>query len=213
MEFEAKDLVAASRFEKVESFEILHLLRFTPVQFAALVRAKFSDKTGKIEDLFATNTDSVLEHELLEKDKNGFATYFVSRRSPTGRRPARRLSAVIGGGYLSSPFEFKDGRLKIALLGNHKQLRTLFADLDKAHLHCRVLSLMDARYSPSSPLSGLTEKQREVLTKAHQLGYYDVPRRIGSRELSRELGLSRSTLSAHVRKAERRLITRLLSES
>ncbi len=44
----------------------------------------------------------------------------------------------------------------------------------------KVVSLMDAKFSPSSPLQRLTEKQRDVLIKAYKLGYYDRPRKISS---------------------------------
>jgi predicted DNA binding protein len=51
-----------------------------------------------------------------------------------------------------------------------------------------------------------------VLIAAYKLGYYDVPRRITSEELAKKLDPVKSTLSAHVRKAERRLLTEMLNE-
>jgi predicted DNA binding protein len=71
---------------------------------------------------------------------------------------------------------------------------------------------MDARFPPNSPMGRLTEKQRRVLIAAYKLGYYDIPRRITSGEMARKLNLVKSTFSAHVRKAERRLLTEMLSE-
>jgi predicted DNA binding protein len=76
----------------------------------------------------------------------------------------------------------------------------------------KVVSLTDARFSPNSPIARLTEKQRRVLITAYKLGYYDLPRRIGSEELARKLNLVKSTFVAHRRKAERRLLTEMLSE-
>jgi predicted DNA binding protein len=45
-----------------------------------------------------------------------------------------------------------------------------------------------------------------MLLVAYALGYYDVPRRISSDELSRHLNIDKSTIVEHLRKAERKLI-------
>ncbi len=55
-------------------------------------------------------------------------------------------------------------------------------------------------------LAGLTSKQLETLAKAYELGYFDLPARISADELATKLGLSRSTLSEHLRKAESKII-------
>ena len=45
------------------------------------------------------------------------------------------------------------------------------------------------------------------------LGYYDVPKRIGLVQLAEKLDLAYSTLDVHLRKAERRLLNHIMSES
>lgn len=59
-------------------------------------------------------------------------------------------------------------------------------------------------------LNGLTHKQVEALVTALEKGYFDSPARISADELARALGLSRSTLSEHLRKAEGRLLLNVL---
>lgn len=113
VEFSGKELAEESRFKKVESFEILHILRLEPAEFAALVRVKFADNTARIEDLFPSSRDAVVEYDFLEQEKGGYATYFVKVKSRAGRQRPRKLSAVAAGGYLSAPFEFKNGRVRI----------------------------------------------------------------------------------------------------
>ena len=72
--------------------------------------------------------------------------------------------------------------------------------------------MTDAKFAPDSPLNTLTEKQRRILIAAYKLGYFDLPRRVSSRELSEKLGLHKSALAAHIRKAELRLLDAVLSE-
>lgn len=98
-------------------------------------------------------------------------------------------------------------------MGSARQVKSALKSLDKARLHYRVLSLMDARFSPSSPLGRLTAKQRGVLTTAYELGYYDRPRRISSEQLAQKLNLAKSTFVAHRRKAERRMLAEVLGEA
>jgi len=101
----------------------------------------------------------------------------------------------------------------VTFVGTAKQVTAVLESLDRARMPHNVISLMDARFSPDSPLARLTKKQRDVLKKAYELGYYDRPRRIGSEELAQKLNLAKSTLVAHRRKAERRVLAQVLSEA
>ncbi len=59
--------------------------------------------------------------------------------------------------------------------------------------------------------SVLTPAQRRVVEVALKRGYYDWPRRIQLDELSRILGVSKATVSEHLRKSEYRVLSLLLS--
>jgi predicted DNA binding protein len=54
-------------------------------------------------------------------------------------------------------------------------------------------------------------KQRKALLTAYALGYYDIPRRISSQDVSRHLNVDKSTVVEHLRKAERKLIAGIIS--
>jgi predicted DNA binding protein len=58
----------------------------------------------------------------------------------------------------------------------------------------------------SSLQDQLTDRQREVLTAAHEAGYYTWPREITGEELADELDISSPTLHEHLRAAEQTLI-------
>jgi predicted DNA binding protein len=55
-------------------------------------------------------------------------------------------------------------------------------------------------------LDTLTAKQREVFEHAREAGYYEWPRKCDTRELAADLGVSKTTLLEHLRKAEAKLL-------
>jgi predicted DNA binding protein len=99
----------------------------------------------------------------------------------------------------------------MTILGNMRQVRQVLERAENARIHYRIVSLTDAKFSPESPVNALTEKQRRVLIAAYKFGYYDLPRKISSEQLSKKLNLHKSTLAAHRRKAELRLLAQILS--
>ena len=92
-------------------------------------------------------------------------------------------------------------------------MRNLLKLFEDSGVRYRVVSLTDAQFWPHSPLSSLTKKQRQVFITAYTLGYYDVPRRISLAHLAERFDLARSTLDAHLRKAERQLMYHIINES
>jgi predicted DNA binding protein len=99
------------------------------------------------------------------------------------------------------------------LLGSGNQIMGMLRSLQKEGIQYKVISLTEANFTSGTLLGLLTEKQREILTVAFKLGYYDIPRKAGSDELARKLGIRNPTFVAHRRKAERRLIEEILKVS
>ena len=53
---------------------------------------------------------------------------------------------------------------------------------------------------------GISDKQHKALTRAFELGYYDIPRGVTTEELGADLGISHQALSERFRRAHKRLI-------
>jgi DNA-binding CsgD family transcriptional regulator len=56
------------------------------------------------------------------------------------------------------------------------------------------------------PGDGLTDRQREALRIAYELGYFDIPRQASLDEVAAELGISASSVSERLRRAQTELI-------
>jgi len=195
-------------FQKIKSLDLLHFLRQDREEFAAIWRVEFKDDSSRIEDLLAGGF--LVEVQLLEKERSRTYTVFM-RGGPS-------LSSVLdslglAGGYLFPPLGIREGKIKISFLGSAQQVGEFLEKITAFGIRYRVVLLADANFSPDSPINKLTEKQREVLIAAYKHGYYDIPRRINSEELAEKLKIVSSTLGEHLRKAERRLLINILTET
>jgi len=61
-------------------------------------------------------------------------------------------------------------------------------------------------------LDALTDRQREVLRTAHDLGYFDVPRAASTEAVAAALDLDDSTVAEHLQRAERNLVETVIGE-
>jgi predicted DNA binding protein len=215
MEISGKDfskLDPETPLQKVRSVEILHFLKFDYHEVAMILRVEFNEPNFSIEEML--RGDELIEVQLLEQEKENereIYTYFIKAKPAQAIRGESDLTA--GGGYFSLPFELKDGKVKVTFLGSAKQVKAFIKIVEAVGVRYRVVSLTDAQFSPHSLISRLTEKQQRAFIAAYTLGYYDVPKRIGLVQLAKRLNLSRSTLDAHLRKAEHRLFYHIINES
>jgi predicted DNA binding protein len=58
--------------------------------------------------------------------------------------------------------------------------------------------------------SRLTDRQREVMTVAHEMGYFDHPKGANASEVAEELGITRATFTEHLSAAQRKLLETVL---
>jgi DNA-binding transcriptional ArsR family regulator len=198
-------------YEKVKSIEALHPLRKSREEFDAICRIELKKESDDPRDILSSSK-SIIDIQTLYREKDGSFVVYM-RGKPLKwvmevLRPVVRRSGV----YMYGLFELQEGKIRVSYLGNKKQMEDFLKNLQSAKINHKILSLADARFPPDSPLYSLTEKQQRTLISAFRLGYFEIPRKISFEELSRQLGLGRSTVSEHLRKAETRLISALLNE-
>jgi predicted DNA binding protein len=109
---------------------------------------------------------------------------------------------------MARPPDFLDvDRMKVEIIGKEDEIKKLLHYANKwGNNSFKILGLTSIDAKGESLLSNLTPRQRQMLLTAYALGYYDVPRRISSDDLSRHLDVDKSTIVEHLRKAERKLI-------
>jgi predicted DNA binding protein len=113
-------------------------------------------------------------------------------------------------GYLLAP-ELTQDSLRKTIIGTRTQVERMLSRFEKGGMPFEIVSASEARFTPDSLFMSLTVSQRKSMAEAYSSGYFDVPRRTNSKKLARSLGISKSTLSEHLRKAEKHLLAQILS--
>ncbi len=105
-----------------------------------------------------------------------------------------------------SPIEYgAEGEMIVEAVGDAEDLQTIVAGLPNP-LSVSVNQLSEYDACQETPVASLTDRQREVLLIARDLGYYEIPRQASVREVANQLDCSKSTAANHLRKAEARLV-------
>jgi len=110
-----------------------------------------------------------------------------------------------------------DGNLHITLhAGDMAKLRELLGELDERFGSVRIEYLVRGRAEASDgelvpvDLRRLTDRQREVLQVAHEMGYFEYPRDANASEIAETLDIQPSTFTEHLNAAQSKLLDELL---
>lgn len=110
------------------------------------------------------------------------------------------------------PIEFAaNGETRMELVGRAADVQAV-VDGFPDEFEVRVDRIGNYRQGMEAFASLLTDRQREALSTALELGYYDVPKSASVEAVAEELGCATSTASNHLRKAQARLARRVVAE-
>jgi hypothetical protein len=147
----------------------------------------------------------VLGYSLSGEEANA-ALVFVHSRPPEalGRFVHLPRSHEV---FFDFPIEgLPDGRIRVVMLGETNEVLRRALDDVPDELGLDVERLGPYLEGPEGVAGVLTERQREVLRVAHDVGYYEVPRRATHRDVADRLDLSVGTVGEHLQKIEARVL-------
>lgn len=84
---------------------------------------------------------------------------------------------------------------------DHNALSRFSNRCEAESVSLEISRVYNATAPDTGPWYGLTERQREALTLAMQMGYYDIPRGCSTKELATELGISDQAVTERLRRA------------
>lgn len=109
---------------------------------------------------------------------------------------------------IRSPVEIRDGEATVEATGSREQLSELTEQLERFGLQFRVEQVAE-RFHEDRLLSG---RQRELVLRAVECGYYDTPRRCSLSELADHLEIAKSTCSETLHRAEETIVKRFVED-
>jgi predicted DNA binding protein len=110
---------------------------------------------------------------------------------------------------LDTPIEYNsDGSIRVSVIGQDDVVQKAIDHVpDNVRLELEQLSDYDPELRELSSL--LTERQREILDAAVEVGYYQVPREATHEDIAALVGISTTTVGEHLRKIEARLLSEI----
>lgn len=96
------------------------------------------------------------------------------------------------------------------LVGPQQMISQTLQEYEAAGVSPELEALGDYEGTETT-LDALTERQREIVQTAYDMGFYEVPREVSTEEVAAELDLDSSTVAEHLQRAERNLLDQQLS--
>jgi hypothetical protein len=200
--------IFGSNAEKVEVLEALRCFKCDTQGLALICRIRLKDKGMTVIDLL--DKGLITNIETLYTEKDGSVVVFIEGKSCVPQPPKdMELPKML----MTHPPDFLDvDRMKVEFVGKEDEISKFLQYTSKLSSNSfKILALTSIDTRGESLLSKLTSRQRQILLTGYALGYYDVPRKISSDDLSRHLNVDKSTIVEHLRKAERKLIGSIIA--
>lgn len=104
--------------------------------------------------------------------------------------------------HLISAHANKDGTILWHLMtSNREDIKKLMASLKKAKFEVDLQKL-----APIDEREVLTRRQEEIIVMAYERGFFETPRKIKLKDLSKMTGVSQATLSEILRKGQKKIV-------
>lgn len=102
--------------------------------------------------------------------------------------------------------------IDVTMIGSHDNISERVREYGSTGTEPLLRTLTEYR-GPSDPLDAVTERQRDVLETAFEMGYFEVPKTATTAEIAATLDLDPSTVREHLRRAQRNLLTNVLDSA
>ena len=128
----------------------------------------------------------------------------------TAESAGRDILSMEELGIPNSDLHVDDDGLTVSLVGDQEDISRGIAAYDTAGLSVSLQRIADYD-GPTTALDTLTDRQREILQTAFRLGYFEVPRDVSTEDVADAFELDTSTVAEHLQRAERNLLSDLLT--
>jgi predicted DNA binding protein len=147
--------------DNVKSYTVLHRLKQDQSGYVAISRIELKSSNRSLHDL--TGRTGITEIKSIYRESNETHIALVTFKPIGWIAEAFRFPNV----YPIGPLEIRDEKVRTGFVGKSSHIRKFLEKMERAQVRYKILSLTDAKFSPESPLSKLTDKQRTILLSAY----------------------------------------------
>ena len=192
--------------DKTEAIELIELIKIDFEKGIKIGIASLTMKEGyTIDDLKIPEFMEMLT--VLKQEGNRYIVLSKVKFYKKFIRFAKQFDLDI---IWDTPSIFTKGKMVMSVSGNEENLKK-FLEVVKKLGDVEKISFKKAIFHEQAVISCLTEKQKEIIIAAKKNGYYKYPRKINSDGLAKKVGLSKPTVVQHLRKAEVRIMSNILT--
>jgi hypothetical protein len=193
--------------------EVLHLLRLDTKGYLLICRMPSSDWSIYQKSPRSSQSQK-MSVKLLGKERSGDALLQVvglwlerEKRNPKAFEFFRAMEQAPLFGLGNPTIDSKG--IKFSIVAEPSKIKALLGGLEKFNIEYKVHNLSKLQGRNRTLLSDLTRQQLRVLNLAHTLGYYEIPRKQGTKNLARILDMDTATVGEHIRRAEKHVFDEL----
>jgi predicted DNA binding protein len=149
----------------------------------------------------------VVDYEVVADGPDAFYAYV--RDETTDALAALFAPVADSSVIVVPPVRYReDGTVSVSLFGPDAELQAAVEAVPDP-IDVTVESVGGLGAAAATVETRLTERQREAVRAAVELGYYDVPREAGHEDVAAAIGCAPSTAAEHLRKAESTVLSSL----
>lgn len=206
--FEA-GFVPRSFFAHNESIEVLHVYAFQPRERVILVRIVRSGPPLSEAEIHRRRESfrrryHLRDFEILHVGVDGRTFVALLRQENPGI--LEQILEDLGAGVTpTTPTVLRKDTTTLSFIADDTTEKEVFTLLGGLGVRWRLKSRQGIRLGREAG-ADLTPRQRELLSLAWNLGYFDIPARADLQKIADLTGLSRNTVSQHLRRGMRRIL-------
>jgi predicted DNA binding protein len=111
-----------------------------------------------------------------------------------------------------TPVRYRDGAADARVVGRATDVQAVLDDLPAA-IDIEIDEIGERGFERASVTAELSERQRETVTAALELGYYDRSEQVTYDDIADRLGCAPSTAAEHLLKAEAKIVRATMAEA